>query len=101
MTADLLKAAKVTFEMIDRRDLMKRLNRERYPELVKEYRDKEIDAHPMNGKLGWWRIEGIRHSAFAKASSAREAIDKSTDHVGTWEQATAEWIGEELPEVFS
>ncbi len=63
--------------------------------------EKAVDEHPMNGKLGWWRIEGIRNSCFARASSCREALEKSKDEVGSWESPHAAWIGEELPEVFS
>lgn len=54
-------------------------------------------SDPHNGKLGWWKVDGIRNSATVKASSADEALKKS--EIGSWESASVEWIGEELPEV--
>jgi hypothetical protein len=59
-------------------------------------------THEKDGTLGWWRVDGVRHGAIVKASSAAEAIDKAvtSDAVGSWESPDAEWIGEELPEVF-
>ena len=67
-----------------------------------EKREAELDAHPDNGKLGYWHVDGIRHDARCKASSAREAVDKcvADGAVGDWESPTATFIGEELPEVF-
>lgn len=32
---------------------------------------------PCNPRSGWWRVVGIRHSAIARASSAREAVEKA------------------------
>lgn len=54
---------------------------------------------PHDGVLGWWRVEGIRHSAIVRASSAEEAVNKSSDVVGSWESGVPTWIGEELPDV--
>ena len=49
--------------------------------------DHELDTHPDNGKEGWWYVEGIRHDARVKASSARQAISMAvtSGHVGSWE----------------
>ena len=59
-----------------------------------------IDSHPDNGRLGWWRVDGIRHDAHTRASSAREAIEKCSEAVQSWESPEATFIGEELPDVF-
>lgn len=61
-----------------------------------------MESHPDNGRLGWWRVEGIRNEATARASSAPEAISKCEEagHVGSWESAEARFLGEELPDVF-
>jgi hypothetical protein len=61
--------------------------------------ERAIDVHPDNGKLGWWRVGGIRHSCLVKASSCREALTKAADKVGSWESPAADWVGEELPDV--
>ena len=61
-----------------------------------------MESHPDNGRLGWWRVEGIHHDATARASSAPEAISKceAAGCVGSWESAEARFLGEELPDVF-
>jgi len=61
-----------------------------------------MESHPDNGRLGWWCVEGIRHEATARASSALEAISKceAAGYVGSWESAEARFLGEELPDVF-
>jgi hypothetical protein len=66
-----------------------------------EARVAELKANPDNGKDGWWSVDGIRHSAVVKATSALEAIEKAERHVGDWESPTVQFIGETLPEVFS
>lgn len=55
-----------------------------------------LDAHQDNGKLGWWRVEGMRHGALVNGvSTAREAIAKSgVDYV-----ECVEFIAETLPDV--
>jgi hypothetical protein len=63
-------------------------------------RQEAIDEHPDNGQEGYWRVEGIRHEAKTRASSAREAIEKCSEEVQLWECPVATFIGEELPEVF-
>lgn len=63
--------------------------------------ERRIDQHPSNGVLGWWRVSGIRNQCFVRASSCREALEKSKEEVGSWEQPKADWIGVELPDVFS
>lgn len=52
-----------------------------------------IANHPDNGKLGYWRVEGMRHSAIVKADSAQAAIDKAGEIVQAWEMPTADFIG--------
>lgn len=64
----------------------------------KKYQDM-LDNHPDNGKLGYWKVEGVRHSAICKASNVAEAIDKVKEIVQSWESPTADFIGTELPEV--
>lgn len=59
-----------------------------------------INNHPDNGKLGWWFIDGIRHYAHVRASSAPEAVKKALDLVGDWEMPSVTFLGEELPDVF-
>jgi len=59
-------------------------------------------SDPNNGTLGWWRVEGLRHSALVRASSAAEAISKASCAVDpSWESPGAEFIGTELPDVVS
>lgn len=59
-------------------------------------------SNPHNGTLGWWRVEGIRHAALVKASSATEAVEKARDVVDpSWEFPEAFWVGLEIPEVFA
>lgn len=62
-----------------------------------------IENNPDNGKLGWWRVVGMRHSALARASTAAEAIAKAdaAEIVSDWECAEAFFFCVELPEVFS
>jgi hypothetical protein len=61
-----------------------------------------MQADPHNGTLGWWRVDGVRHSAIVRASSAMEAVDKADMWVSkSWESPKARWIGTELPEVFA
>lgn len=61
---------------------------------------KELDDNPDNGKLGYWYVDGIRHDATCKAASAREAVQKCNNVVGSWESPTVRFIGAELPEVW-
>lgn len=63
----------------------------------------QAQTHPDNGKAGWWRVSGIRHTAHTKASSATQAIenaDKAEIVHSSWEAPSAEYLGEELPETF-
>lgn len=59
-------------------------------------------AHPDNGRLGFWRVEGMRHKAIVRASSAPEAVEKALEAgvVGDWEDAEADFIGAEMPDVW-
>jgi len=62
----------------------------------------KMHAHPNNGTLGWWRVDGIRHEAIVRASSAMEACELANDIVDpSWESPEASWIGTELPEVIA
>jgi hypothetical protein len=65
-------------------------------------RQKELESNPNNGKQGLWLVTGVRHKAIVKASSAIEATDKAenTGTVGDWEFSDAEYIGEQLPDVY-
>lgn len=59
--------------------------------------------NPDNGKEGFWAVWGIRHNAVVKASSAPEAVEKAhnAEKVDkTWENPEADFIGEEMPEVW-
>ena len=58
--------------------------------------------HPDNGKTGWWIVDGIRHHAYARASSAPEAIAMAENAglVQSWESPTARFWTEKLPDVF-
>lgn len=55
-------------------------------------------ADVNNGKHGYWRVDGVRHSAVVRASSAVEAVEKSG--IGNWESPEAAFIGEQMPDVF-
>ena len=70
---------------------------------AEEQRHKRIASNPNNGRAGWWRVAGIRHSAIARASSAREAVEKAliAGLIGDWEDPEAEFWTEDLPDVFS
>jgi len=70
--------------------------------LADKARAARMAAHPDNGKMGWWVVDGIRHSAHARASSAPEAIEKAEKAgiVQDWESPEARFCGEELPDVF-
>lgn len=59
-------------------------------------------AHPDNGRLGFWRVEGMRHNAIVRASSAPEAVEKALEAgvVGDWEDPEANFIGAEMPDVW-
>jgi len=62
-------------------------------------RQKKILNDPNNGKRGLWEVDGIRHAAIVRATSAMEAIELAKDIVGNWEMPTAEYIGPEMPDV--
>ena len=68
-----------------------------------EQRKERIDSNPNNGRFGWWRVSGIRHSAIARAASARDAVDKALNagFIDDWEDPEAEFWTEKLPDVFS
>ena len=63
----------------------------------------EVDRNPDNGKVGIWRVDGIRHSCLvSRVSTAREARDKAIAEgaVGEWELCGIRYLAAELPEVF-
>jgi hypothetical protein len=78
-------------------------------DLTEAFRDAEqqrqarIATNANNGRAGWWRVVGARHSAIARASSAGEAVDKAMKAglIGDWEDPEADFWTEELPDVFS
>lgn len=51
-------------------------------------REHEVANNPDNGKMGIWRVEGIRHGALIKADHARKAIEEAIalEMVGEWER---------------
>jgi hypothetical protein len=62
-----------------------------------------IANNPDNGKTGWWVVDGIRHSAHARASSAAEAIEKADKArlvAASWESPEARFWCKKLPDVF-
>ncbi len=69
-------------------------------EKMETERQHRIDENPDNGKLGYWRVEGMRHEARTKASSAAEAIKKCSGVVSAWDLPEATFLYEELPDVF-
>lgn len=64
--------------------------------------EERLQHHPDNGKSGWWRVHGIRHSCMIKASSALEAVTKAIDQqlVGEWESGEPSYVGTQLPDGF-
>lgn len=66
-------------------------------------RQRVLDENPDNGRIGWWHVDGIRHSALVRASSAREAVDKALvdGAVGDWESPSARYMSDTLPDVVS
>jgi hypothetical protein len=61
---------------------------------------REHESDPNNGKLGYWQVSGIRHNAVVKASSAMEALKKAEGHVNDWEMPRAQFLGEQMPDVY-
>ncbi len=79
---------------------------EKISKLMKEGEEQRlarITSNPDNGKTGWWVVDGVRHSAYARASSAAEAIEKADKAKlvdASWESPEARFWCEELPDVF-
>ena len=89
------------------KDWLAYLDSDEHKQYLKEERikrNKELDEHEDNGKIGWWVIRGIRHSALAKASNAREAVEKAIKEevVGDWESGYPSFFSKEneLPDAF-
>ena len=54
-------------------------------------------------KPGWWRVCGIRHSAYVRAIDSNEAILIANEKQlvdSSWEEPCVEYIGKELPLAF-
>ena len=60
---------------------------------------REIDAL----RPGWWRVDGVRHTAFVKAIDETEAvlIAEEKELVQDWECGVAHYLGKDLPPAFS
>ena len=85
-------------------NVRERLAGEQIARFAEDERNRQIliDNCPDNGKTGWWIVDGLRHTGHAKASTAREAIEKceKADKVQNWEMPSARFWTEKLPEVF-
>lgn len=57
--------------------------------------DDRLARNPDNGKFGYWKVEGMRHTAIVKACSAQEAIERAKDVVLSWELLDASYLGED------
>lgn len=64
------------------------------------YSGEDSAKHPDNGKYGFWRVHGVRHSALVQTDSARDAITLAADMVHEWELTDVEYIGVQLPTVY-
>lgn len=60
----------------------------------------QAQHHPDNGKRGFWKVTGVRHSALVQSDSALNAKDLASTLVGEWEICAIEFLGTTLPEVF-
>jgi len=69
---------------------------------AEDERHTRVLNHPDNGKEGWWIVQGMRHSAHVKASSALEAIEKAekAEIVHDWEFPEAHFWTKDLPDAF-
>jgi hypothetical protein len=63
-------------------------------------REDKLKNDPNNGTMGYWYVSGIRHGAIVRSDNALDAVEKAKDHVGDWENPSADWIGETLPDVY-
>jgi hypothetical protein len=74
------------------------------PELHQQFEDdakhqlEELKNNKDNSKKGWWRVNGIRHSALVWTDNAVDAVKKATN-VQDWECPSVAFIGVELPDV--
>jgi hypothetical protein len=60
----------------------------------------EIGSHPDNGKAGYWLVDGIRHNAIVRTSSAPKAVELAKDLVGDWELVGVRFLGEQFPDTY-
>lgn len=58
------------------------------------------EKHPDDGKEGYWRINGIRHSPIVWSTTAKAAVEKALqkEAVGDWEVFSVDYLGER-PEI--
>ena len=62
--------------------------------------EREPATDPHDGTFGWWRVDGLRHSAIVHCTSAQGAIIRADDEElvdKSWEMPMTTWIGERLP----
>lgn len=58
------------------------------------------EKHPDDGKEGYWRINGIRHSPVVWSTTAKAAVEKAIqkEAIGDWEVFSVDYLGER-PEI--
>jgi len=73
------------------------LQRDGEDELVKRNQN-----NPDNGKFGWWRVRGVRHSCLVQCDNAVKAIQiaEEKELVGNWESPEATFWTVDLPRAF-
>jgi len=61
-----------------------------------------FENDPNNGIQGFWAVEGVRHKAIIRASSASEAVEKAlkSGAVRDWELLDVNFVGSEVPDVY-
>ena len=60
----------------------------------------QLKNHPDNGKVGYWLVSGVRHSAIVKSDSAYNACCKAEEAgVGDWESPDSSFLGETMPDI--
>ncbi len=61
----------------------------------------QAEQHSENGKQGFWKVEGVRHTALVQTDSALNAIGLASDVVGDWELCDVTYLGANLPQVYA
>jgi hypothetical protein len=59
----------------------------------------DLKDNPHNGTMGFWKVDGVRHSAIVHTDHAEKAVKMSLEVVGDWEFPTVVFIGTEMPDV--